>query len=203
MTRRAMTGRHPQIRIDKGAKGPLATYRCAKPLAAVISFAARLWSLQRRRRCRCRRCSLDAGEFLAVELLRRLVASAALGHLGHRPTLLPLLGRHRRHRRHRSRGSCPCRGGSGARRTGTAARFGPLCPDRGGDRQGRYDRYAIQEMLHASVLYGSSGFDNTLQRRAVPEGGPCGPRAGNNRLVVSFPQTRNSRCRVSDLAGRG
>src|SRR5205085_10754346 len=43
--------------------------------------------------------------------------------------------------------------------------------------------------------------DSTIRckRRALPEGGPFGPRARNNRVVVSLPRIRNLECCVSVL----
>jgi hypothetical protein len=43
------------------------------------------------------------------------------------------------------------------------------------------------------VLCGSSGFVITRQQRAQLEGSPCGPSVRNNRFVVSFQRSRNSR----------
>jgi hypothetical protein len=53
------------------------------------------------------------------------------------------------------------------------------------------------------LLCGSSGFDTTRQRLAVPEGDLTKPPIGNKVLVVSFRRTRNPSCRVSGPARRG
>src|SRR5207302_8717073 len=71
-----------------------------------------------------------------------------------------LLCRHRRRRGGRRRGGgSALRGGGGGHRG--------LRPGRGGDRQRRSDRYAIQEMLHASILCGSSGLELRCKARTT------------------------------------
>jgi hypothetical protein len=133
-------------------------------------------------RLRLRWCgtALDAGQLLAVELVRRRVARALRPMVVHRHTLMPLW--------------CHRGGGRGDAGCGWSRRG--LRPRRCSDHKGRSDRDAIQENLHVTVLCGSSGVDDTLQPFALAEGGPCGPRAKNNRIVASFLRARNSRSHI-------
>src|SRR3977135_708097 len=57
-------------------------------------------------------------------------------------------------------------------------------------------------MLHASILCGSSGLDNTLQRLATPEGRPSGLRAKTTALLFRSRghTTFDIKCTTSPVA---
>jgi hypothetical protein len=58
-----------------------------------------------------------------------------------------------------------------------------LRPDRRGDRKDGSDRDAIQEMLHAFILCGSSGFDNTMKGSLNPRVALSGLAPETTRMV--------------------
>jgi len=149
-----------------------------------------------------RSTALNARQLLCVELAGYRIGPGPPGHSAPRCLAVnhPLVPHFRGHRR------CWCwrwcRGrGRGAR--WRSHRGAGLRPYWRGDRKGGNDRDAIQEMLHASILCGSSGLEQYAATARRTESDPCGPRAWNNHSVASFPRIRNFECRVSDLAAAG
>ena len=193
----------------RGGHWPPRIVRCVRRLPSARPRATLAGSAGRHCPRRHGGATLDARQFVAVELIGHHIAAAAhhstLGHCAMH-ALVPLLPGHwlPGHRRHRC--TCHRHGGCGGR----CRRFGcgrrghwGLRPDRCGDRKCCSDRDAIQEMLHASVLCGSSGLDNTLQKLAHPRAALADLGSETIGIVASFPRTRNSRCYVSDLTGNG
>ena len=182
---------------DTGLKLPQNLQGGRSPLARSIGVSVvALWSMSARartdlssrhrwRRRHRRRTRLDSRQLLAVELFGRRVvgagfgSSAMPGHPMRAGAVMPASG----HGLRRGRGA---RGGRCGRRRRTHRRA-RLRPCRGSDRKGRSDRDAVQEMLHASILCGSSDGKMRCKGWGQPEGGPSGRRARNNLFVAPFP----------------